>query len=85
MAQFRPQFTVYRNENNRHLFGVGILSKVIMFPTYRELKQKMVSVMKEYSNNEICVSRSRRGEWGEWFEYWNLHGDKVVKGKEGWM
>lgn len=82
---FRPQFTVYINESNRHLFERGKSSKTFVFPTYRELKQKMVGIMKEYNNDEVSVSRSRRGEWGEWFEYWHRHGNKVVKGREGWM
>jgi hypothetical protein len=42
--------------------------------------------MKEHNVTEVCVSRSKRGEWGEWFEYWNLHEDGTLsKGREGWM
>lgn len=85
MAQFRPQFSITRTQYNSHLFDYNEYHKYFVFPTYRELKQKMVSIMKEYKVDEICVSRSRRGEWGEWFEYWNRHGDKLVKGREGWM
>jgi len=86
MAQFRPQFSISRNQDNVHLFKDYPYesSKYFIFPTYRELKQKLVEIMKAYSVTEISVSRSRRGEWGEWFEYWHLHGDEVVKGKEGW-
>ena len=85
MAQFSPQFTIYQNRNNRHKFGYEERSKVFVFSTYAELKQKMKSIMKEYYNDELCVSRQRRGEWGEWFEWWHLEGGIVTKGKEGWM
>jgi len=42
--------------------------------------------MKEQGVTEVCVSRSKRGDWGEWFEYWYLHDDgSLSKGREGWM
>ena len=88
MAQFRPQFTIHRNESNGNFFNDGYHthnSIILSFPTYRELKQKLVSTMKKYSVNEVTVSRSRRGEWGEWFENWSLHGEVLVIDKEGWM
>jgi len=87
MAQFRPQFTVRRNRDNNHLFGdyPYETAKTFVFPTYRELKQKMKGIMKEHNVTEISVSRSRRGEWGEWFENWSLHGEVLTIDKEGWM
>jgi len=40
----------------------------------------------DYMNAEVRVSRSRRGEWGEWFEYWGFNAErKPVINKQGWM
>ena len=85
MPYFSPQFNISRNRNNGHLFNHNETSKCFIFKTYVELKRKMKFIMKTYGVNDICVSRSRRGQWGEWFEYWHLIDDKPIKGREGWM
>ena len=85
MAQFRPQFSIPYNYDERHLFDKEWQSQYFVFPTYRELKKNLIPIMKQYGVTQVSVSRSRRGEWGEWFEYWHLHGNKLSKGKEGWM
>lgn len=33
----------------------------------------------------VSVYRSKRGEWGQWFEHWKLVDMKPVKIKEGWL
>lgn len=72
MSNFKPQFRINK--------------KSFVYDTYRELKSKMAGVMKEQGVTEVCVSRSKRGDWGEWFEYWYLHDDgSLSKGREGWM
>ena len=53
------------------------------FPTYRLLKKALPEDLKE--QNIIYVSRSKRGEWGEYFENWELIDGKPKKVKEGWM
>lgn len=60
-------------------------SKTFVFPTYRELRKHMPIIMKEYGVDEVSVTRSRRGEWGEWFENWELAGDNLINIGEGWM
>lgn len=55
------------------------------FPTYRELKKNLIVLLKASENEIVTVYRSRRGEWGEWFEKWGLLDDKPVLLKEGWM
>ena len=55
------------------------------FKTYRELKKNLVDLLKASENEIVTVYRSRRGEWGEWFEKWGLLNDRPVKLKEGWM
>jgi len=55
------------------------------FPSYRELRKNLVSLLKEDKENIVTVYRQRRGEWGEWFEKWGLLDGKPVKLKEGWL
>ena len=55
------------------------------FPSYRELKKNLVSLLEEDKENIVTVYRHRRGTWGEWFEKWGLLNGTPVKLKEGWM
>jgi len=56
------------------------------FKTYAELKSNLKSLIEESPDKEITVFRSRRGEWGEWFEYWKFNSKrKPVITKQGWM
>jgi len=43
-------------------------------------------MLNESKNRIVMVSRSRRGEWGEWFEYWSFNTEnKPIIIKQGWM
>ena len=54
--------------------------------TYAEVKRNMKTLLEESESKVGTVSRSRRGEWGEWFEYWGFNAErKPVITKEGWM
>ena len=57
------------------------------YPTYRELRRNLIADLKESYGNEVSVSRSKRGEWGEWFENWQLDfdGKNATIIKQGWM
>ena len=71
MPKFKPCVTVNRKQKE--------------YKTYAEIKKNMRSLLKDSEDNEVFVSRSRRGEWGEWFEYWSLQNNKPVMGKHGWQ
>ena len=34
---------------------------------------------------QVYVFRSRRAEWGEWFERWEASNGKISITKQGWM
>ena len=75
----RPGF--WTDENHRHPD-----SKWIERPTFRQLKKDLPALMKEYGMDEATVFRSRRGDWGEWFEKYTLNDKKkLVRGNFGWM
>lgn len=54
------------------------------FPTFKELKKNLKTLIKENGGQEITIYRSRRGEWGEWWEKWILTGEKLRKTGAGW-
>ena len=55
------------------------------FPTYRELRKNLIDLLKASEEEIVTVYRSRRGEWGEWFEKWGMYDNKPVLLKSGWM
>lgn len=88
MATFRPQVTVITLETRRdysNSYGKGSPYKTIPYPTYAALKKDLKKHLDANLEAQICVSRSRRGEWGEWFENWKLENGKPVIVKQGWM
>jgi hypothetical protein len=55
------------------------------FPTYANVLKNLKDLLQRSNSKEVTIFRSRRGEWGEWFEKWMLRGNKPFKFKEGWM
>lgn len=76
MAMRRPGFW----HKSRGEFNKGWYE----FSTYKELIKNLPKFIRDNEDKEIHVFRQRRGEWGEWFEIWEMNGDKLVKVKEGW-
>jgi hypothetical protein len=76
MAQRRP-YVSYEKDTE---------TKAFTFPTYAGVKKHMKEWLEDADGNTVCVYRERRGEWGEWFEYWKFnHARKPVIVKQGWM
>jgi len=53
----------------------------VEYPTYRELCKNIFKHVADSSSGRVMVTRTRRGEWGQWFEIWDNTG--IIK--EGWM
>lgn len=91
MANFKPQVTYMTTESKRdyRVERYRVKSEFITksFKTYTELKK----ALKDYilhthiDENPVFVTRSRRGEWGEWFERWALVDGKPKIIKQGWQ
>jgi len=64
---------------------VTINSQQTRFSTYREVVRNMKLLLERSNDNEVSVSRSIRGEWGEWFETWRRVNGKPTIVKQGWM
>lgn len=82
MANFKPEIFYYHDTMVR-TFGAKNYSTVA-FPTYRELKRNLKEHLSK-SNGEVTVTRSLRGQWGEWIEKWQLRRGKPTKVNEFWM
>ena len=89
MSNFKPCLT-YKTHDSIRLYEFR--DKKIDYiceshPTYRKVKSRVINVLKHENpiGDEVSVSRSRRGEWGEWFETWALVNGKPKIIKQGWM
>jgi len=77
ITQWKPQVSYVDRYDERKHFIVK---------TYAEVRRKMAEYLDESQNREVYVSRSRRGQWGEWVEYWGFNAErKPVITKQGWM
>lgn len=79
MTQWKPEASSYKRECGE------TKRRTIRFNTYRELLKNMKAMLEESPDNEVCVSRSKRGQWGEWFEKWQKRNGKPYKLSETWM
>ena len=53
--------------------------------TYSKFRKEIRSLLEKSYDGIVHVYRERRGEWGEWFEHWQLIDGKPKIIKEGWM
>lgn len=57
----------------------------VEYPTYRDLLKDLKSLFERNDYKDIHVFRTRRGEWGEWFEIWKYNNGNPVIQKSGWQ
>lgn len=70
----------YRNRRNG-----GSMYEYRFYKTYRELKKDMINLLNECIDADgVSVYRTRKGEWGEWFEVWQFENGKPTIIKQGW-
>lgn len=87
MANFKPQVSYVTKDSQRDYWNGTRKSMYITerFKTYRELLKKLPTILEHSIDVYVSVVRSKRGEWGEWFEHWQLDDDnKPVIIKQGW-
>ena len=73
------RWATYRSQNGT--------DETRVFPTYAKLRGAMKAMMNDSVDNVVDVTRTRRGEWGQWFERWaiNEQTNKLEKIKETWL
>lgn len=87
MPTFKPQASFATEQSIQDYNNGWRKSREITneYPTYAKLKSALKAMLNASFNEMVYVSRSRRGEWGEWFEHWTLEKGRPKKIKEGWM
>ncbi len=58
-------------------------SQTTMYHTYDQIRKDIPKLLSEH--DQVEVTRSRRGEWGEWFERWELIEGKPTITKQTWL
>ena len=84
----RPSYTIVTEESLRDYSRnhyKGQRYKYKSFATYPLLKKELAKDLALAVELPVSVSRSRRGEWGEWFEHWQVVNGKPTIVKAGWM
>lgn len=87
MAKAWRPFFYYVTEESRRDYRYNFAKSENIyksFPTYRILRREIKKYLEESIDDTITVFRTRRGEWGEFYEHWQLHRGKPVIIKKGW-
>jgi hypothetical protein len=86
MANFKPQVLYTTTQSINDYWDRRRQSMYIRksYKTYRELLKDLPRVLAETNEDYISIYRSRRGEWGEWFEHWALVNGKPKMIHQGW-
>jgi len=87
MSRFKPQIQFKTDDSVRDYRNGKRKSEniTLVFDKYSTLKSKIKAILNESQFGHAFVVRSRRGEWGEWFENWYMDdsGKPMIK-NEGW-
>ena len=86
MGNFKPQVSFCTEDSIREWYKNDRKSRMIInvYPTYAKLKKSIGAILDKSHDGCAFVVRSRRGEWGEWFEHWELVNGVPTIVKEGW-
>lgn len=94
MARSKKPYIMTINDEGKTIFKEFDTYRELVKNLKTEIKEYLNNrnrSVNRYSINDISnrdyvtVSRTRRGEWGEWFEHWKLEGEKLSIIKYGWM
>ncbi len=90
MSNFKPQVRYMTRESlhdyNVGRYGVTTEYTTKKFNTYTELKKALKDYILDnhIADDYVAVFRSRRGEWGEWYEHWGKVNGKPTIIRQGW-
>lgn len=90
MSNFKPQvrYTTSESLHDYRMDRYRVSSPYIIkqFNTYAELKKALKDYIlsNHIGDDYVSVNRSRRGEWGEWYEHWLKVNGKPTIVKQGW-
>jgi len=87
MARFKPQVSYKTDDSQMDYWNGDRTSEELTeeFHTYAQLKSRMKAILNKSQTGHAFVVRSRRGQWGEWFEHWYLDDNgKAYISVHGW-
>jgi len=91
MSRFKPQVTYMTHESlndyyNSYSWNPKPKYIVKEYSTYAELKKDLPEICKSNIDLDgVHVVRSKRGQWGEWNENWEVdNNNELTIIKEGW-
>ena len=87
MARFKPQAQFITDQSIRDYWNGSRKNRHMtrQFNTYADLKKNLMHFLDiNIDEDGVYVVRSKRGEFGEWFEYWQLVNGKPKITKQGW-
>lgn len=64
MKDRKPWATIYVHQHK---------TQDLVFDSYKDLKKLMGQMMEQSYDDRVMVTRTRRGEWGQWHETWAPH------------
>jgi hypothetical protein len=64
MQSKKPWATIYVHE---------FKAQTMSYDSYASLKKDMLLLMGRSYDDRVRVTRTRRGEWGQWYEEWGRH------------
>lgn len=76
MRAYKPWMS-FRDRDNKH--------QDVILKRYSDHKKKLKEFMPLTLDNKISITRTRRGEWGQWFEVWELIDGKLKIVKQTWL
>lgn len=78
MRNKKPWATIWLSEHK---------TQESVFDSYRDLKKEMKQMMDKSYNDRVLITRTRRGEWGQWHETWAPHpiSNKPIIIKQTWL
>jgi hypothetical protein len=91
MGRFKPQVRYMTSESlydfKVERYGVKSPYTITVFKTYTELKKALKDYILDIhiGSDEVVVNRSRRGQWGEYYEKWTKINGKPTITKKGWQ
>ncbi len=71
-------------QNKRRFYNEKPVETWKTYPTYRELKKHLKEHILNSPDGQLHVFRHRRGDWGQWYEIWELRHGKPVIVDQGW-
>jgi hypothetical protein len=76
---FKKPWASYRSQNGT--------DECRTFDSYGALRKAMKEMMNDSVDNVVDVTRTRRGEWGQWFERWAINEttNKLEIIKQTWL